>query len=124
MQPAARFLLWLSLPWLVLFRFNAPLVFFNADHFKQWPLKAAQASGDDLRWFVIDTIPISEIDINGVVVLKDSKQRLASQNVQLALAGRQSEFVTRMRHMGEPAENVSELTYPTMRQAVNAFHGQ
>jgi len=29
-----------------------------------------------------------------------------------------------MRHMGEPAENVSELTYPTLRQAVNAFHGQ
>ena len=113
-----------AIPGLVLFRFNAPLVFFNADHFKQCALKAVQASGDDLRWFVIDTIPISEIDINGVVVLKDLKQRLASQNVQLVLAGRQSEFVTRMRHMGEPVENVSELTYPTLRQAVNAFHGQ
>ena len=113
-----------AIPGLVLFRFNAPLVFFNADHFKQCALKAAKASGEDLRWFVIDTIPISEIDINGVVVLKDLKQRLASQNVQLVLAGRQSEFVTRMRHMGEPIENVSELTYPTLRQAVNAFHGQ
>jgi len=113
-----------AIPGLVLFRFNAPLVFFNADHFKQCALTAAKASGDDLRWFVIDTIPISEIDINGVVVLKDLKQRLASQNVQLVLAGRQSEFVTRMRHMGEPIENVSELTYPTLRQAVNAFHGQ
>ena len=113
-----------AIPGLVLFRFNAPLVFFNADHFNQCALKAVQASGDDLRWFVIDTIPISEIDINGVVVLKDLKQRLASQNVQLVLAGRQSEFLTRMRHMGEPAENVSELTYPTLRQAVNAFHGQ
>ena len=113
-----------AIPGLVLFRFNAPLVFFKADHFKQCALKAVQASGDDLRWFVIDTIPISEIDINGVVVLKDLKQRLASQNVQLVLAGRQSEFLTRMRHMGEPAENVSELTYPTLRQAVNAFHGQ
>ena len=113
-----------AIPGLVLFRFNAPLVFFNADHFKQCALTAAKASGDDLRWFVIDTIPISEIDINGVVVLKDLKQRLASQNVQLVLAGRQSEFVTRMRQMGEPTENVSELTYPTLRQAVNAFHGQ
>ena len=113
-----------AIPGLVLFRFNAPLVFFNADHFKQCALKAAKASGEDLRWFVIDTIPISEIDINGVVVLKDLKQRLASQNVQLVLAGRQSEFVTRMRQMGEPTENVSELTYPTLRQAVNAFHGQ
>ena len=113
-----------AIPGLVLFRFNAPLVFFNADHFKQRALRAVQESGDNLRWFVIDTIPISEIDINGVVVLKDLKQRLASQNVQLVLAGRQSEFVTRMRQMGEPAENVSELTYPTLRQAVNAFNSQ
>ena len=106
----------------MLFRFNAPLVFFNADHFKQCALKATKASGDDLRWFVIDTIPISEIDINGVVVLKELKQRLASQNIELDLAGRHSEYVTRMRHMGEPTENVSKLTYPTLRQAMNAFH--
>ena len=86
--------------------------------------EGTKASGEDLRWFVIDTIPISEIDINGVVMLKDLKQRLASQNVQLVLAGRQSEFVTRMRHIGEPIENVSELRYPTLRQAVNAFRGQ
>ena len=110
-----------AIPGLVLFRFNAPLVFFNAEHFKQCALKAARASGDDLRWFVIDTIPISDIDINGVTVLKDLKQKLAGQNVKLVLAGRQSEIETGLRQIGEQVENVSELTYPTLRQAVNAF---
>ena len=110
-----------AIPGLVLFRFNAPLVFFNAEHFKQCALKAARASGEDLRWFVIDTIPISDIDINGVTVLKDLKQKLAGQNVKLVLAGRQSEIETGLRQIGEQVENVSELTYPTLRQAVNAF---
>ena len=110
-----------AIPGLVLFRFNAPLVFFNAEHFKQCALKAARASGENLRWFVIDTIPISDIDINGVTVLKDLKQKLAGQNVKLVLAGRQSEIETGLRQIGEQVENVSELTYPTLRQAVNAF---
>tara|TARA_B100001287_G_scaffold65712_1_gene53606 strand:+ start:1195 stop:2850 length:1656 start_codon:yes stop_codon:yes gene_type:complete len=110
-----------AIPGLVLFRFNAPLVFFNAEHFKQCALKAARASGEDLRWFVIDTIPISDIDINGVTVLKDLKQKLAGQNVKLVLAGRQSEIETGLRQIGEQVENVSELTFPTLRQAVNAF---
>ena len=110
-----------AIPGLVLFRFNAPLVFFNAEHFKQCALKAAKSSGDDLRWFVIDTIPISDIDINGVTVLKDLKQKLAGQNVKLVLAGRQSEIETGLRQIGEQVKNVSELTYPTLRQAVNAF---
>ena len=59
-----------AIPDMMLFRFNAPLVFFNADHFKQ-RLASAQESGDDLRWFVIDAIPISDIDINGLEALKE-----------------------------------------------------
>ena len=110
-----------AIPGLLLFRFNAPLVFFNADHFKQCALEAADASGADLRWFVIDAIPISDIDINGLAVLSDLKQRLASRNVQLVLAGRQSEILSGLSQMGESVDQLSELTYPTLRQAVNAF---
>ena len=110
-----------AIPGMVLFRFNAPLVFFNADHFKQCALSAAQASGKDLRWFVIDAIPISDIDINGLVVLKDLQQKLASRNIQLVWAGRQSELLMCLERMGEPTAAVSDLIYPTLRQAVNAF---
>jgi len=53
--------------------------------------------------------------------LKDLKQKLAGQNVKLVLAGRQSEIETGLRQIGEQVENVSELTFPTLRQAVNAF---
>ena len=39
----------------------------------QCSLKAAKALGDDLRWSVVDSIPISDFDINGLTVLKDLK---------------------------------------------------
>ena len=110
-----------AIPGMVLFRFNAPLAFFNADHFKQCALSAAQASGKDLRWFVIDAIPISDIDINGLVVLKDLQQKLLSRNIQLVWAGRQSELLMCLERMGEPTAAVSDLIYPTLRQAVNAY---
>ena len=106
---------------MVLFRFNAPLVFFNADHFKQRALAVAQQSGGGLRWFVIDAIPISDIDINGLAALKDLQDKLSSRNVQLVWAGRQSEFLMCLERMGESTTSVSDLTYPTLRQAVNAF---
>ena len=113
-----------AIPGMVLFRFNAPLVFFNADHFKQCALSAAQASGTDLRWFVIDAIPISDMDINGLEVMKDLHQKLASRNIQLVWAGRQSEMLMCLERMGEPTAAVSDLIYPTLRQAVNAFKAQ
>jgi len=58
--PAAK-----TFPGLVLFRFNGPLTFFNSDYFKQRALAAADAAGKGVRWFVIDAIPISDIDMNG-----------------------------------------------------------
>ena len=112
------------IPGMVLFRFNAPLVFFNADHFKQRALAVAQEAGEGLRWFVIDAIPISDIDINGLAVLKDLQDKLSSRKVQLVWAGRQSEFLNRLQRMGETVTGVSDLTYPTLRQAVNAFKTQ
>ena len=110
-----------AIPGLVLFRFNAPLVFFNADHFKQRALAAVKASGGELRWFVIDAVPISDIDINGLAVLKDLQQQLQRQNIALIWAGRQSEFLNLIAQIGENTDGLDKLTYPTLRQAVNAY---
>ena len=51
---------------LVLFRFNGPIVFFNAPYFKQCVMAAAAAGGPDLQWFVLDLIPVTIIDVTGL----------------------------------------------------------
>src|SRR5204863_3123675 len=60
-----------TIPGLVLFRFNAPIVFFNAPFFKRSVLEAAEAAGPELKWFVIDMIPVTMMDITGVQAAAD-----------------------------------------------------
>lgn len=97
---------------LVLFRFNGPLVFFNAGYFKREALAAANQQGDDLRWFVLDMIPLTQLDITGIDALLDLQAELASRGVELVAAGRRSESsqgVPPVRH------------YPTLRKALQAY---
>ena len=72
-----------TFPGLVLFQFNGPLAFFNADYFKQRALAAADAAGKDLRWFAIDAIPISDIDVNGLYALRDLNVELGARGATL-----------------------------------------
>jgi MFS superfamily sulfate permease-like transporter len=44
-----------SLPGLLLFRFNAPIIFFNAPYFKRELLRAVDDAGPGLRHVIIDT---------------------------------------------------------------------
>jgi hypothetical protein len=44
---------------------HGALTFFKPDYFKQRALAAADAAGKHVRWFVIDAIPIGNIDVNG-----------------------------------------------------------
>lgn len=97
---------------LVLFRFNGPLVFFNAGYFKREALAAANQQGDGLRWFVLDMIPLTQLDITGIDALLDLQAELASRGVELVAAGRRSESsqgVPPVRH------------YPTLRKAQQAY---
>src|SRR5262245_39872077 len=89
-----------TFPGLVLFRFNGPLAFFNADYFKQRALAAADAAGIDLRWFVIDAIPISDIDVNGLYALRDLNVELEARGTTLMLAGRRTELLIWLREIG------------------------
>lgn len=72
-----------TFPGLVLFRFNGPLTFFNADYFKQRALAAADAGGKDVSWFVIDAIPISDIDVNGLYALRDLNMEFEARGTKL-----------------------------------------
>ena len=109
------------LPGLVLFRFNAPLVFFNSDYFKQRALAAADRAEQGLRWFVIDAIPISNIDLNGLYALRDLREALESRGVTLVLAGRRTEFLNWLRGMGLYREEHDGRYFPTLRQALKAY---
>jgi len=108
-------------PGIALFRFNAPLTFFNADYFKQRALAAADTAGSELKWFVIDTIPIADIDINGLYALRDLKEELEARGATLVLAGRRTEFLNWFQKIGIYKTDHDNLIFPTLRQALKAY---
>jgi len=114
----------MTYPGLTLFRFNAPLTFFNADYFKQRALAAADVAGSELKWFVIDTIPIADVDINGLYALRDLKETLEMRGVSLVLAGRRTEFLNWFQKIGIYKAEHDELMFPTLRQALKAYQRQ
>ena len=117
-----------TIPGLTLFRFNAPLTFFNADYFKQQAVAAADAAGPDLQWFVIDAIPISDFDINGLYAMRDLRQALETRGAALIIAGRRTEFLVWLREIGLYQAEHEQRIFPTLRQAMKAYgkvhHGE
>jgi high affinity sulfate transporter 1 len=113
-----------TLPGLVIFRFNAPLTFFNADYFKQQALAAADAGGPSLQWLVIDAIPVSRVDISGLYALRDLLATLERRGVTLVLAGRKTEILHWLDGLGLATTRHQDHVFPTLRQALKAYQRQ
>jgi MFS superfamily sulfate permease-like transporter len=105
-----------TIPGLCLFRFNSPIVFFNAPYFKRSALQAAAAAGPDLRWFVLDAVPLTSHDVTGRHALRELVHELDARGVRVAMAGRQTEFGDWRRAKG--SEEIGLRYYPTLRRAV------
>jgi MFS superfamily sulfate permease-like transporter len=111
-----------TVPGLCLFRFNSPIVFFNAPYFKFSALKAATAAGSGLKWFVIDAVPITATDVTGRYAVRELEQELHRRGARLVVAGRQTELISWRRSKGvKQGWSDSVLDFPTLRQALRAF---
>ena len=110
-------------PGLALFRFNAPLVFFNAPYFKHQALSAIADAGPGLKWFVIDALPVTQVDVTGIYELEDLQQTLRERNVELVIAGSMRDKFDLARKGGLAETTLDVRHFPTIEQAVQAFQG-
>lgn len=81
-----------TIPGLLVLRFNAPVVFFNAPFFKRGVFAAAEAVGPSLKWIVLDMLPITLVDATGLYTLEEIADTLRERGVVLVAAGRQTEW--------------------------------
>jgi high affinity sulfate transporter 1 len=103
---------------MVLFRFNAPVVFFNAPFFKRSVMEAVEEAGPGLRWFVLDMIPITMIDLTGLHTTSDVIATLQERGVTFVAAGRETEW----RQYIDRRHLKAELrSFPTLRAAVQGY---
>lgn len=111
----------LTTPGLCLFRFNSPLVFFNAPYFKQAALRAANSAGPELRWFVLDAVPVTSMDVTGRHTLIEFERELDARGVRLVMAGRQTQILDWLREQGREDLAARILLFPTLAATAAAF---
>ena len=110
-----------TVPGLQVFRFGGPITFFNAPYFKDRALAAADAAGPALRWFVIDAIPITSVDVTGLDALSELRREFADRGTTLVVGGRRTEFLSWLKQIGLDRPDDSRFVFPTLHQAVRAF---
>jgi high affinity sulfate transporter 1 len=113
-----------SQPGLLLFRYNGPVVFFSAPHFKREVLAAAAAAGPDLRWFVIDLLPVSQIDATGLFAIRDAFATLRARGIVVAAAGRDAEWADRASRRDLSGVLTGIRFFPTLRLAELAYRDE
>ena len=103
-------------PGLLLFRFNAPITFFNAPYFKREFLRAVDDANPDLRHVIIDLLPVTSIDATGLMTLTELEATLGQRGIRLNTAGRLTEWDNWAVARGFARHSIG--AFPTLRQAV------
>jgi len=112
------------IPGVLMVRFNAPIVFFNAAYFKRELLAAANAVGPSLTCIVLDLLPITMIDATGLYTVIEVADELRSRGISIAGAGRKTEWRLwgESRHLLE--ESRRPKIYPTLEAAIADLAGK
>ena len=111
-----------QIPGLLLFRFNAPITFFNAPYFKRELIRVVDEAGPNLRHVVIDLLPVTNIDATGLLTVTELVGILETRGVRLNAAGRATEWRTGPGH-GALRETESEFFPPCAKPFVTCRSG-
>ena len=73
-------------PGLLVYRYDSPLFFANAEDFTSRALAAVDAAAVPVRWFVLNTEAIVEVDLTAADALEELRAELENRGVVVALA--------------------------------------
>jgi MFS superfamily sulfate permease-like transporter len=110
-----------TIPGLLIYRYDAPLCFANAEHFRSRALAALEAEASAVRWFVLNAEAIVEIDSTAADVLLELQNTLRQRGIRLALARVKQDLYQQLRRAGLVAAIGEESFFPTLPTAVAAF---
>lgn len=111
-------------PGLMIFRFDAPIFFANAEHFARAVRKHIAERGEPVRRVIIAGEPITDIDTTGAEVLRDLIDDLAATGVDLAFAELKGPVKDRLRRYGIFERIGAENFFSTIGHAVHAYRDE
>ena len=108
------------LPGLVIFRFDSPLFFANANTFRDQALALADTDPRP-QWILVAAEPITDIDTTAADMLEDLDIRLNEKGVSLVFAEMKSRVHDRVERYELTGTINPEHFYPTISEAVRAY---
>ncbi|WP_229914324.1 SulP family inorganic anion transporter [Streptomyces capitiformicae] len=114
--PAAR-----TIPGLLVYRYDSPLFFANAEDFRRRALAAVDAQTTDVHWFVLNTEANVEVDITALDALDELRRELTRRGVVFALARVKQDLLDELKAYGLADSVGPDRVFPTLPTAVAAY---
>jgi MFS superfamily sulfate permease-like transporter len=108
-------------PGLVLFRWDAPLFFANAELFHQRLLEAVAQSPTPVRRIIVAAEPVTSVDVTSADMLAELEQSLRESGIELGFAEMKDPVKDKLKRFGLFERFGAKSFHPTIGAAVDAY---
>ena len=109
------------IPGLVLFRWDAPLFFANAELFHDRVLAAVADAPDPVRWVVVAAEPVTSVDVTAADIVSELNDALAADGIQLCFAEMKDPVKDKLKRFGLMSRFGEHNFFATIGEAVSAY---
>jgi high affinity sulfate transporter 1 len=110
-----------QIPGLVLFRWDAPLFFANAELFKERALDVVARSPNPVRWLVVAAEPVTSVDVTAADALGELDETLHSAGTELCFAELKDPVKDKLKRFGVFSLVGEKYFFPTIEAAVRSY---
>jgi len=111
-----------TIPGLVVYRYDSPLFFANAQDFRRRALAAVDAQPDPVYWFVLNVEANVEVDSTALEAVDGVRVELHRRGIVFALARVKQDLLDDLDAFGLSASIGTDRLFPTLPTAVAAYH--
>ncbi|MGG7572872.1 SulP family inorganic anion transporter [Streptomyces sirii] len=108
-------------PGLLVYRYDAPLFFANAEDFRRSALDAVATQEIPVRWFVLNAEASVEVDITALDSLDRLRRELTGRGIEFAMARVKQDLRDELDAYGLSASVGEDRIFPTLPTAVAAY---
>jgi MFS superfamily sulfate permease-like transporter len=109
------------IPGLVMFRWDAPLFFANAEFFHDRALDAVATSPTPVRWLVVAAEPVTSVDVTSADMLAELDETLRGAGIELCFAEMKDPVKDKLKRFGLFSRLGEETFFPTLGAAVGGY---
>ncbi len=109
------------IPGLVLFRWDAPLFFANAEFFKERVLDAVAKSPTPVRWLVVAAEPVTSVDVSAGDTVAELDEALHTQGIEFCFAELKDPVKDKLKRFGLFSQLGEQYFFPPIGAAVSSY---